>query len=107
MARAAANSDADELLALIDNAGALGWDVLWKEYEIIRSAVGGTKALIDTEWVTHDDLDNLGCAADQRSASGPAACSLPPKKLPTHILSIEEGQQFIRGLTRQWLDSLP
>jgi hypothetical protein len=110
LARAAANSDADELLALIGNAGALGWDVLWKAYEIIRAAVGGTKALIHTGWVTQDDLDNFGYAANQPSASGPDARHarrLPPKRLPTHILPIEEGQQFIRDLARQWLDSLP
>jgi hypothetical protein len=54
----------------------------------------------------------LGYAANQPSASGPDARHarhrrLPPKKLPTQILSIEEGQQFICGLTRQWRDSLP
>ena len=55
MARTTANADADELLALIGNAGALGWDPRWKALEIIRVAVGGRAALIATGWVTEDD----------------------------------------------------
>ena len=37
LARAVANSDADELLALIGNAGALGWEVLWIHWLSERS----------------------------------------------------------------------
>ena len=70
LARAAANSDADDLLALIGNAGALGWDPLWKALEIIKVAVGGKAPLIATGWVTDDDLDEFGYSANQPDASG-------------------------------------
>jgi hypothetical protein len=109
LARAAANSDADDLLALIGNAGALGWDPLWKALEIIKVAVGGKAPLIATGWVTDDDLDEFGYSANHPDASGADArhARRPPGgKIPNRTMSIEEGQQFIRDLARQWLDSL-
>jgi hypothetical protein len=108
--RAAANSDADELLALIGKAEVLDWATLWKAYEIVRDAVGGKDAaVVATGWVTEDDIVNFGHAANEPSASGSAARHArrrPWNKQPTRILSIEEGRQFIRDLARRWLDSL-
>lgn len=109
LARAAANSDADDLLALIGNAGALGWYPLWKALEIIKVAVGGKASLIATDWVTEDNLDEFGYSANDPDASGADARHARRPlggKIPNRILSIEEGQQFIRHLACRWLDSL-
>lgn len=109
LARAAAHTDADDLLALIGSAPALGWDTLWKAMEIIRQALGGTKALLATGWVTPDEFDDFGYAANEPKASGDAArhARRPPTAPPAHVMTIEEGQGLIRDLARRWLDSLP
>ena len=109
LARAAAHSDADDLLVLIGSADTLGWDTLWKAMEIMRTAVGGTKALLATGWVTDTEFDEFGYAANEPQASGDDArhARRPPKTPPARIMTIEEGRQFIRDLARHWLDSLP
>jgi hypothetical protein len=70
LARAAAHQDADDLLVLIGSADPLGWDTLWKAMEIVRTAVGGTKALLATGWVTATEFDEFGYAANEPQASG-------------------------------------
>jgi hypothetical protein len=109
LARAAAHPDADDLLALIGTAGAFGWAPLWKALEIIKVALGGKTALLGTGWVTADDLDAFGYSANHPDASGADArhARRPPTTPPSRVMSIEEGQQFIRDLARQWLNSLP
>jgi hypothetical protein len=109
LARAAAHSDADDLLVLIGSADTLGWDTLWKAMEIVRTAVGGKAALIATGWVTTAAFDEFGYAANEPQASGDDArhARRPPKTPPARIMTIEEGRQFIRDLARHWLDSLP
>ncbi len=109
LARAAAHSDADDLLVLIGTAGALGWDPLWKALEIIKVAVGGKAALLATGWITADDHEVFGYSANHPDASGTDArhARRPPTTLPSRVMSIEEGQQFIRDLAHRWLDSLP
>lgn len=111
LARAAASSDADDLLALIGKAEVLDWVALCKAYEIIRAAVSGKDAaVVATGWVTEADIVNFGHAANGPSVSRSAARHArrrPWNKQPTRILSMDEGQQFIRELARRWLDSLP
>jgi hypothetical protein len=96
-------------LVLIGSADTLGWDTLWKAMEIVRTAVGGTAALIATGWVTTTEFDEFGYAANEPQASGDDArhARRPPKTPPARIMTIEEGRQFIRDLARHWLDSLP
>ena len=109
LARAAAHSDADDLLVLIGSADTLGWETLWKAMEIVRTAVGGKAALIATGWVTAAEFDEFGYAANEPQASGGDArhARRPPKTPPARIMTIEEGRQFIRDLALHWLDSLP
>jgi hypothetical protein len=109
LARAATHPNADDLLALIGTADTLTWDTQWKAMEIIREAVGGKKALLATGWVTDTELDEFGYAANNPPASGDAArhARRPPTTAPARIMTIEEGQQLIRDLARQWLNSLP
>ena len=109
LARAATHPDADDLLALIGTAGALGWDPLWKALEIIKVALGGKAALLATGWITADDHDVFGYSANHPDASGTDArhARRPSTTSPSRVMSIEEGQQFIRDLARRWLDSLP
>lgn len=108
LTRAAMHPDADDLLALIGTAGALGWDPLWKALEIIKVAVGGKAALLATGWITADDHDVFGYSANHPDASGTDArhARRPPTTPPGRVMSIEDGQQFIRDLARRWLDSL-
>jgi hypothetical protein len=109
LTNAASNLDADVLLTLIGNSGALGWASLWKAIEIIKVAIGGKAALIATGWVTDDELNEFGYSANHPDAGGAdARHARRPSggRVPNRILSIEEGQQFIRDLARRWLDSL-
>lgn len=109
LARAATHPDARDLLTLIGTAGTLGWDSLWKALEIIKVAMGGKTALLATGWVTAEDHDVFGYSANHPDASGSGArhARRPPTTPPGRVMSIEEGQRFIRDLARRWLDSLP
>lgn len=109
LARAATHPDARDLLTLIGTASTLGWDSLWKALEIIKVAVGGKAALLATGWISADDHDVFGYSANHPDASGSGArhARRPPTAPPGRVMSIEEGQQFIRDLARRWLGSLP
>ncbi|GLW90155.1 hypothetical protein [Actinokineospora globicatena] len=108
LTRAAAHPNVADLLTLIGRTEDLSWDVLWKAMEIVRADLGGTAALLATNWITADDFDVFGYSANHPDASGPAArhARRPPGTPPPWTMSIEQGQQFIRNLTREWLDSL-
>jgi hypothetical protein len=109
VARAATDRDVADLLELVGNAEALGWDELWKALEIIKVRVGGKAALVTTGWVTADELDEFGYAANNPAASGTQArhARRPPGgTVPRRVMSIADGEQFIRDLARRWFDSL-
>lgn len=109
LARAATDKDVAELLDLVGKAEALGWDELWKALEIIKVRVGGKAALLATGWMTEDEHEEFGYAANHPDASGAAArhARRPPGgKVPSRVLSVAEGQQLIRNLACHWLDSL-
>ncbi|RLK61896.1 hypothetical protein [Actinokineospora cianjurensis] len=107
--RATDHPDVDDLLLLLGRAEHIGWDQLWKAMEIIKVACGGKAALLATGWVTSDDLDEFGYAANHPDASGTDArhARRPPATPPGRVMSLAEGQQFVRDLSRRWVDSLP
>jgi hypothetical protein len=109
LARAAANSDAQDLLMLVGGAETLGWDTLWKAMEIVRAAVGGKQGLFANGWISSNEFDDFGYAANEPLASGDDArhARRPPRNPPANIMTLEQGQELIRRLARNWLNSLP
>jgi hypothetical protein len=60
-------------------------------------------------FATPDDIEVFAYSANNRAASGDGARHARRTlkgKTPDRVMSIEEGQQFIRDLARRWLDSL-
>ena len=110
LAIAAAHSDADDLLVVLGSTGNLGWDILWKAMEIVRNAVGGTKDdLVAKGWITSDDFVAFRYSANHPDASGSQArhARHSPTTPPDQIMSLDDGQRWIRDLARKWLASLP
>lgn len=110
LARAASDKNVDDLLAVVGKAEDLSWIELYKVFEIIRDAVGGSRQdLYDKGWTTKPQLSAFTGSADHHAVSGihgarHARQSVGP---PKNTMTLDEAQQFIRHLARKWLDSLP
>jgi hypothetical protein len=65
------NPDVDDLLAVVGKAERLSWPELYKVFEIIRDAVGGSRErLVATGWTTKADLSAFTGSVDHRAVSG-------------------------------------
>jgi hypothetical protein len=105
VALAAIDSQVSTVLSLM--AGDRNWDDLWKVYETIRDAVGGTAALVDQlQWITEDQKEAFKESANNPDVSGDdarhaiASRSTPP----THTMTLREGQTFINALAAKWME---
>lgn len=110
LAWAASNKNVDDLLALVGKAQGLSWIELYKVFEIIRDAVGGSRQdLYDKGWTTKPQLSAFTGSADHHAVSciHKARHARQSGEPPKNTMTLDEAQQFIRHLAHRWLDSLP
>jgi hypothetical protein len=95
-----------EVLEIVKHPEPLGWDDLWKLFEIIREAVKpGT--IITLGWTTAADLDSFKESANLPAVSGKDARHARRREQPQHRkMPITEGRSFVSDLVSKWLDSL-
>ncbi len=79
------------------------WYSLYKTYEVVRSAVGGGKALLCKKWLDESVLENLHRTANFHRH----AMEKPPKRtLPKRPLSLYEARDHLRTVLQCWLREL-
>lgn len=85
----------------------LTWFNLWKSYEAIRDANHGASGLVATGWTTKADVERFRGTANTYAAVGDAArharLGVAP---PPNPMSLEEAEDYVRGMLARWVDSL-
>jgi hypothetical protein len=86
----------------------LSWFNLWKSYEAIRDANGGTAAsLVATGWTTSSEVDRFRRTANTYSAVGDAArhakIGEPP---PANPMGPEEAEDYVRAMLHRWVSDM-
>jgi len=100
MLLAKSNDDVHEVLDLLAVSD-LDWVGLYKIFEVIRAAAGG-KALVSDPGLS----DFTGSANLQGASGSKARHARPTGTAPRNVLSLAEGEAFIRRLVNRWVDSL-
>jgi hypothetical protein len=107
-----------EVLEILGKPGpTLDWFDLYKVYEIVGDHVASgpdpakrqsrQNALINTGWVSKEDLSAFTGSADRPDVSGDAARhARMPGDPPKRTMSIEDARLMIAVLVRRWLESL-
>jgi hypothetical protein len=95
-----------EALEIMERPEPLGWDDLWKLFEIIREAVKGD-TIVTLSWSSTADLDSFKESANRKDVSGDAARHARRPGQPKHRkMPITEGRSYVSSLVTRWLDSL-
>jgi len=93
-----------EALEIVERAEPLGWDDLWKLFEIIREAVK-PDTIITLGWTTAADLESFKESANRKDVSGDGARHARRPGQPQHRkMPITEGRSFVSDLLIKWLD---
>ena len=106
LALAATNSGVAEVLEILARGESLGWDDLYKVFEIIRDSIR-PDTIVGLGWATETEKSAFTASANRPDVSGTdarhARISGAP---PTHQMSLAEGRSFISNLVTKWLGSL-
>jgi hypothetical protein len=106
LALAATDSDVAEALEIMGGAESLGWDDLYKVFEIIREAVR-PDTIITLGWTSAADLDSFKESANRQDVSGDGARHARRPGRPQHrAMPLGEGRSFVSSLVTKWLGML-
>jgi hypothetical protein len=101
---AATNGPAADLLELLGVDRPLTWADLYKVYEIITGETGGADAVTSAGWATGPELSTFRASANRRDISGPEARHARNKgPAPAKVMTLEQGRELMRRLSRAWL----
>lgn len=102
------DSIAAEVMRILNAPGALGWAELYKVFEIVEHELGGLNALVATGWTTRRMANNFTLSANRRDVSGDGARharNAGRKPSADRSMTLDNGTDYIRDLTRSWLVS--
>jgi hypothetical protein len=102
-ALAETNSDIAEALEIMGRTEPLGWDELWKVFEIIREAVK-PDTIVTLGWTNATDLESFKESANHPDVSGDEPRHARRPGQPQHRkISLAEGRSFVSDLVTKWL----
>jgi hypothetical protein len=79
------------------------WAHLWKAFEVLRKAAGGSAADLSTRCgVTVDEIDSLRSSANDPTISGDDARHAVQQGSTATPMTIEQGRDFVDRLIRAW-----
>jgi hypothetical protein len=99
---------AAEVMRIMGTHSALGWAELYKVFEIVEHELGGRNALVATGWTTRRMANNFTMSANRRDVSGDGARharNAGGKPSADRSMTLTDGTDYIRDLTRSWLVS--
>jgi hypothetical protein len=86
----------------------LSWFDLWKAFEAIREANHGVRGLVGNGWTRDTEVRRFRQTANSYSAVGDAARhALLGHPAPQNPMTLDEADEFVRGLLSRWVASLP
>ncbi len=86
-------------------AGPLSWSALYHVVEAIEEAIGGSRVLSRTGWVTDASLTRLKRTANSPSVLGPdARHGRERSEPPTHAMSLPEARSLVKTMVHAWLN---
>ncbi len=98
-----------DALRILGQPDPLDWYDIYKIFEIVQNAVGGTKEIEKRGWATAADLNRLTASANHPGISGDEARHARMKGTPgpDKGMSIREADDLIRRLAANWIESHP
>ena len=85
----------------------LSWSNLWKAFEPIRDANGGSAGLVARGWTSESDMHRFRKTANTYAAVGDAARhALLAVSPPPNPMGLEQAEEYVRAILTRWVDSL-
>jgi hypothetical protein len=106
-----AEQDADvaDVLPVLGQPGSLDWYDIYKAWEIVEHAVGGSRQVVARGWVTKADIDRLTASANHPGISGNEArhTRMSGTPGPNRTMTMSEADALVRRLVANWIESHP
>ena len=96
-------------LRILGRPEPLDWYDLYKLWEIVEHAVGGTSQVVAQGWATKADIGRFTASANHPGISGDQARHARLKGVPGQdlVMPMPEGDAFVRRLIANWIESHP
>ncbi len=83
------------------------WINLYKAWEVVSDAAGGTHAVVNKGWADEDERRRFTGTVQSRAELGDEARHASERfKAPKHAMSLEEAQGFLRSVIQAWVATL-
>jgi hypothetical protein len=108
---ALAEQDANvaDVLRILGQPGSLDWYDIYKAWEIVEHAAGGSRQAVARGWVTKADIDRLTASANHPGISGDKArhARMSGTPGPNRTMTMSEADALVRRLVARWIESHP
>jgi len=106
-----AEQDADvaDVLRVLGQPAPLDWYDIYKAWEIVEHALGGSRQVVAQGWVTKADIDRLTASANHPGISGDEARHARMSGTPgsNRTMTMSEADALVRRLVANWIESHP
>ena len=101
--------DAADVLRVLGQPGPLDWYDIYKAWEIVEHAIGGSNQVEARGWATKADINRLTASANHPGISGDEARHARMKGSPSssRVMTIGEADALVRRLVANWIESHP
>lgn len=83
------------------------WINLYKAWEVVCDAAGGTHAVVNNKWAADDERRRFTGTAQSRAELGDEARHASEKyKAPEDSMTLDEAQAFVRSVIQAWIGTL-
>jgi hypothetical protein len=109
VALAEQNADVADVLRVLGQPGSLDWYDIYKAWEIVEHAVGGSRQVVARGWTTKADIDRLTASANHPGISGDEArhARMPGNPGPNRAMTMSEADGLVRRVVANWIESHP
>lgn len=101
--------DVADALRVLGQAGPLDWYDIYKAWEIVEQAVGGSKQVDAKGWATAAEINRLTASANHPGISGDEArhARMKGSPGPSRVMTMGEADALVRRLVANWIESHP
>ena len=101
--------DVADVLRVLGQPGPLDWYDIYKVWEIVEQAIGGSKQVEARGWATEADINRLTASANHPGISGDEArhARMKGSPNPSRVMTMGEADALVRRLVANWIESHP